>query len=253
MPACVMVAGCAIRLSTPPSDSASVKHCEPGEKRLDRRLAARKLEAQHRAEAALLAPRDLMPGMIGQTGVVHPLAPPDARVRKSTTAAVFSACTRMRACRVRTPRSVRKLSNGAPVTPMALAHHARFSLQLGGRRDHRAADDVAVTIQVLGGGMHDHVGAERQRLLPDRRQKGVVDHRPARPRRGPRRRSRGCRPPAAEDCSASRSRPVARLAASAARKRSGIALIDEVDHEIVPAHATRPAGDRCRRSNHRAR
>ncbi len=29
MPACVMLAGCAIRLSTPPSDSASVKHSSP--------------------------------------------------------------------------------------------------------------------------------------------------------------------------------------------------------------------------------
>ena len=52
---------------------------QPGEKRLDRRFAARKLEAQHRAEAALLAPRDLMPGMIGQTGVVHPF---DRRLRR---------------------------------------------------------------------------------------------------------------------------------------------------------------------------
>src|SRR6202034_537352 len=33
----------------------------------------------------------------------------------------------MRECSVRTPRSVRKLSQGAPVTPMACAHHARLS------------------------------------------------------------------------------------------------------------------------------
>ena len=33
----------------------------------------------------------------------------------------------MRACSVRTPRSVRKLSNGAPVTPSAFAHQARSS------------------------------------------------------------------------------------------------------------------------------
>ena len=38
----------------------------------------------------------------------------------------FSPCARMRACSVRRPRSVRKLSNGAPVTPMQLPHH--FSL-----------------------------------------------------------------------------------------------------------------------------
>ena len=165
--------GCEIRLSTPPSDSASVKQSRPVEERRDRGLAAGELEAQHGAEARLLAPRDLVARMIGRARIVHPRTA-GCCASKSTTAAVFSACTRMRACSVRTPRSVRKLSNGAPVTPMAFAHQAQAVVQLRRCRDDRAADHVAVAVQVLGGRMHDQVGAERERLLPERRQKGVV-------------------------------------------------------------------------------
>ena len=39
----------------------------------------------------------------------------------------------------------------------------------------RAAERVGVTAQELRGGVHDQVGAERQRLLVDRRREGVVD------------------------------------------------------------------------------
>jgi hypothetical protein len=45
----------------------------------------------------------------------------------STTAAVFSSCARIRACNVRTPRRHRKLSNGAPVTPITFAHQPKRS------------------------------------------------------------------------------------------------------------------------------
>ena len=54
--ACVIVAGCAIRLSTPPSDSASEKHCSPSTKRTHRRASPpSSSNAQHRAEPVLLA------------------------------------------------------------------------------------------------------------------------------------------------------------------------------------------------------
>ena len=59
---------------------------------------------------------------------------------------------------------------------MQLPHHLSWSCSSCVRGDHRAADDVAVAVQVLGGRMHDHVGAERERLLPDRRQERVVGH-----------------------------------------------------------------------------
>ncbi len=40
----------------------------------------------------------------------------------------------------------------------------------------RAADHVAMAVDVLGGRMHDHVRTEQQRLLQRRRKKGIVDH-----------------------------------------------------------------------------
>jgi hypothetical protein len=183
------------------------------------------------------------------TRVIHAR---DGRMRcqASTTAAAFSACTRMRACSVRTPRSVMKLSNGAPVTPMAFAHQAS-ARAAPGRGDHGAADDIAVAVQILGGGVHHQVRAERERLLPERREKRVVDHRPARRPHAPHRRWRGCRRP----------RSSGLLGVSIhtsfgprerALQRGGIALIDEVDHEIALL-AARPAAGRCRHSNRAAR
>ena len=41
--------------------------------------------------------------------------------------------------------------------------------------DERAAEHVGVAAEVLGGRVHDHVGAERERLLQVRRGEGVVD------------------------------------------------------------------------------
>ena len=40
--------------------------------------------------------------------------------------------------------------------------------------DHKARDHVAVAVEVLGGGVDDHIGAQLQRLLQVRRSKGVV-------------------------------------------------------------------------------
>src|SRR5690606_6266620 len=42
--------------------------------------------------------------------------------------------------------------------------------------DHGPADDVGVAADVLGGGVHHDVGAERERLLQVRAGEGVVDH-----------------------------------------------------------------------------
>ena len=46
---------------------------------------------------------------------------------------------------------------------------------LGVAGDHDASDDVRVAAQVLGGGVHDEVGAELQRALVGRRGERVVD------------------------------------------------------------------------------
>ena len=77
---------------------------------------------------------------------------------------------------MRRPRSVRKLSNAEPVRPEAVAPPGELLGDFLLRGDHRAADHVAVAVDVLGGRMHHDVGAERDGLLPARRQEGVVGH-----------------------------------------------------------------------------
>ncbi len=42
-------------------------------------------------------------------------------------------------------------------------------------RNHRPAHDVTVTVQELGGGVHDEICPERERLLPGRGEESVVD------------------------------------------------------------------------------
>ena len=60
MAACVMVAGCATRLSTPPSDSASEKHSSPATKSRTASWPPSSSSVTIGAEAALLAPRQLV-------------------------------------------------------------------------------------------------------------------------------------------------------------------------------------------------
>ena len=112
----------------------------------------------------LLARGERMARMRGQAREMHLRAPPDARRAASRSRCAFSWCTRRRASSVRRPRSVRKLSNGEPVRPSAFAHQVSCSCSLRVARDDRAADDVAVAVDVLGRRMHDHVGAELDRL-----------------------------------------------------------------------------------------
>ena len=51
--------------------------------------------------------------------------------------------------------------------------------------EHRAAEHPALAVDVLGAGIHHHVGAELQRLLQQRRGEHVVHHHHARRRRAP--------------------------------------------------------------------
>ena len=129
----VIVAGCAIRLSTPPSDSARVKQLQAVDEGAHRRLATAmrvRRSASRRSRAAGARPAR-GPGCDGQARVVH-LRHRRMRVAASAaSAAAFSWCTRRRASSVRRPRRVRKLSNGEPVRPSALAHHASCSCSAG--------------------------------------------------------------------------------------------------------------------------
>ena len=121
-----MLVGCAMRLSTPPSDSVQRETFQPGKECLYRGFPAHQLETQHGAEMLLLARCKRMVRMFGQARIenfCHRRMPALTRrppLRRSRHA---PACER---ANVRTPRNVMKLSNGAPVTPMAFAHQARF-------------------------------------------------------------------------------------------------------------------------------
>ena len=112
--ACVICAGCSIRLSTPPSDSASVQIFVARDQ-LDRFLLGAGEERDHPAEVAHLALRDLVAGMARQPRVEHLL---DAWCdsRYSAIRRAFSQWRSMRTARVFSPRSTSHESNG-PGTP----------------------------------------------------------------------------------------------------------------------------------------
>ena len=110
--ACVIVAGCATRLSTPPSDSARVKQRRPSRKARTAGIAAVELDTEHGAEAALLARGERMTGMRWAGPGNARAATAGCSSSNSASACAFSWCTRRRASSVRRPRKVRKLSNG---------------------------------------------------------------------------------------------------------------------------------------------
>ena len=107
--ACVIVAGCAMRLSTPPSDSASVKHREVSRETFD-------ADAVPPATSKLtIAPKPdccdraiVVAGMRREPGIVHARPPRDGRAERFDDGRARSRGARACAtCSVRTPRSVR--------------------------------------------------------------------------------------------------------------------------------------------------
>jgi hypothetical protein len=171
-----MVAGCATRLSTPPSDSASENRRSPPTNILDGVGAALEFDADHRAETALLAFGYRMPGCVGSPGSGRGARLADLTSQAASAFALVS-WRLTRGCSVRKPRKVRKLSKAAPVMPSAFAHQASCCASSAAAATHRTADDIAVAVDVLRGRMHHDVGAEGERILQRWRQEGVVDHR----------------------------------------------------------------------------
>ena len=137
MAAWVIVAGCATRLSTPPSDSARVNQRSESTKA----RTARSVSPSGPAASSKLsiAPKPACwraatawPGCDSRPGkYTFPTAACPSS--SAAIAAAFSWCTRMRASSVRSPRRVRKLSNGEPVRPSALAHHTSCWCSSGSR------------------------------------------------------------------------------------------------------------------------
>ena len=81
----------------------------------------------------------------------------------------------MRTGSVFTPRSTRKQSNGEGTAPIAFCRKRSCVGQRVVAGQQRAAHHVAVPVEVLGGGVHHDVGAERERPLQHGRGEGVVD------------------------------------------------------------------------------
>jgi hypothetical protein len=81
----------------------------------------------------------------------------------------------MRACSERQPRSVSHRPKGLATAPGEVAAMRHRRVQRVGAREHqRTAERVGMPAQVLGGRVHHHVGAMRDRVLQRRRGEGVV-------------------------------------------------------------------------------
>jgi hypothetical protein len=163
--ACVIVAGCATRLSTPPSDSASEKQAQPVEQRargVDRRRPARRRPSRRSHRCCAAAERVAGVRAAGRDSR-RARRRRGARARRRSRRVLVHGHARVQRAQ---PAQRQELSNGAPVRPRQFAHHASSSSSAASSRTHGAADHVAVPVQVLRRRVHHDVGAERDRPLP---------------------------------------------------------------------------------------
>jgi hypothetical protein len=146
---------------------------QPVEEGLHRRFTAGQLEADHAAEALLLAGGNRMAWMRLEARVVHPL---DRRVRhqyshqRRGVLGVGAQPRRQRADAAQREEAV----EGRARQAQAVGPPVELLVQLRRLRHHRAADHVAVAVQVLGGRVQHDIGAVREGGLPAGRQEGVV-------------------------------------------------------------------------------
>ena len=168
MPTCDMVTGCAIRLSTPPKDSARVKHLSPSRNAPTAASPPRKLETQHGAEATLLAARNFMSGIVAESGIINALHGWMPRQEVHYGSGIFSVHAHARVQGANSAQREKAVERRPGYAEGVRPPH-QVLLQFSGGGNHRSADHVAVAIQVLGGGVQRQIGAETQGLLPDRR------------------------------------------------------------------------------------
>ena len=189
----VMIAGCSIRLSTPPRLSASAKMPHRFEEAPRTGQVGLQVERDHAAEAAAsgAAPARAADATPGPDSARAP--PSAAAPSQCASASALPQCRSMRSASVFTPRSARKLSNGPAIAPTAFCRKPRRSRHSAWRdspADHRdAADHVGVAVQVLGRRVHDDVEAQLERPLHPRARERVVGDRERCRARG---RSRRC-------------------------------------------------------------
>jgi hypothetical protein len=148
---------------------------QPVDEGAHRRLAAFQFETEHRAEAFLLTRGDGVPRMRLQPRPVQrahrrvPVQQLDQRLR----VLLMHAQPRIQGAQAAQGEEAveRRAGQAQRVRP---PHQLR--MRFGVLRHHRAADHIAVAIDVLGGGMHHVIGAEGDRRLQRRREESVVDH-----------------------------------------------------------------------------
>ena len=172
--ACVMRAGCSIRLSTPPSDSASEEELRPRGER-DRLLLGLDEEGDHPAEVAHLPPRHLVAGMRREAGVEHTLDRRGGHRGSRRSRGRSRSAARILSASVFRPRRTSQASNGPGTAPSEFWRKRSRSASAGSLVSDGAADHVGVAAEVLRRRVDDEVGAERERLLQERRGEGVVD------------------------------------------------------------------------------
>ena len=168
-----MRAGCSIRLSTPPSDSASWKIFVRATK-VDGLVLGLEQERDHPAEVAHLRAGDFVPRMVRQAGVEDTLdagVPVEELGDASGVLAVLAHPYGERLDPAQHEPGVERPRHGAERLLQEVE-------PLGERvvvRGDEAADRVAVPAEILRRRVDDRVGAELERLLQVRRGKGVVD------------------------------------------------------------------------------
>src|SRR5207253_5894938 len=146
----------------------------------DRRVAAAaNLERQHRARARHLTASDLMSRVRREPGIVHSL---DALVVREK----LGDATRVASLRAYAPGQRSNTAQREPAlegrrhgaTPLLDSTRLGEERVFLVARDERAAEDVAVPAEILGGRVHNDIGAEIERTLKHRSGPGVVDNQP---------------------------------------------------------------------------
>ena len=142
------------------------KALQAGQKCVDRGFPARQFETQHGAETALLPTCNVVTGIAAEAGIVDAL---DLRLLAQEFDHSGRCFPRVRACvhaKAAHAAQRKKIVERRAGHADGIGPPAQALMQLIRRGDYGAADNIAVSVQVLGGRVHGKIRAERQRLLP---------------------------------------------------------------------------------------
>src|SRR5262245_23296837 len=127
--ACVIRAGCSIRLSTPPSDSASLKtFVRATSATASSSVSTRKEIIPPKSRICLAA--IAWPGCVGKPGY-RTCCTDGCCAKRAVTTCAFSQCWRMRTASVLMPRSTSQQSNGPGTAPSDFWRNCRRSAMVG--------------------------------------------------------------------------------------------------------------------------